>query len=281
MSTVKNKKEIPNLQAALGKKEDMNHRMIVPTSDQGITKEKLERFMPKGTSIKVTEEILETIRNMENDTDLPQNLMEESLMSYMHLIGNRQGTGLDDLVKAVKFCQLQRFMNNSQAWEIVFPDKANERRLEGKGIDQFASMYNTRSVLVTAINKQMLVPFKLQYSAHGDEAMNITMNLARGIAVDGKPVSHMVQHLCAKTIIDNTKIEEDQTIQLKVGLTDDAKESRDRMANQMAVTAEAIQQAVRNGANITDIQALNLSHDDGVDTTDDYEDADYIDSGDE
>jgi len=267
------KKKIPNISNALQRSGSKNNRVLAPDESQSITKEKLQRFLPKGTSIQVTDDILDTIHNMEKDTDLPQNLMEEEIMSYMHLVGRRQGTGLNDLIKAVKFCNLKRFMNQSDAWEIVFPKKANERREKGLGIDQFASMYNNRSVLVKEIDKQMIMPFSLQYNAYAHEAMNITMSMARGRTPatiddpDGREVSPMVMHLCAKEILINTKVEEDKTIQLKVGLTDEAQESRDRMSKQMAATATAIQEAIRNGANIEDVQALNLSHDDGLNGT--------------
>jgi len=273
------KKNIPDIGLAMARPGNRNSD-LVPEESQGITKEKLERFLPKGTSIRVTDDILDTLKNMENDIDLPQNLMEEQVMSYMHLVGKRQGTGIEDLIKAVKFCNLKRYMSNSKAWEIVFPEKANERRNAGKEIDQFASMYNTRSVLVAEIDKQMIMPFSLQYNAYAHEALNITMSMARGRTPDGDDVSPMVMHLCAKEILANTQVQEDKTIQLKVGLTDDAKESRDRMSSQMAVTALAIQEAVKNGANVTDVQALNLSHTDGMSDDDiDIEDADIEENG--
>ena len=281
------KVKIPKIAGALARSGSKDNRVVVPEQSQGITKEKLERFLPKGTSIKVTDDILDTLRNMEKDTDLPQNLMEEEVMSYMHLVGRRQGTGLEDLIKAVKFCNLKRFMSNAKAWEIVFPVKANERKAKGLDIDQFAAMYNTRSVLVKEIDKQMIMPFSLQYNAYAHEAMNITMSMARGrtpASEDhprGEKVSPMVMYLCAKEILANTKVEEDKTIQLKVGLTDEAKDSRDRIATQMAATALAIQQAIANGAKVEDVQALNLSHEDALSGSgdDEIEDAEYEDNG--
>ena len=265
-----NKKNIPNVGTALKASGSSNNRVVVPEHSQQITKEKLQSFLPKGTATQVTDDIIKIIHRMEEDTGLPQNLMEEEVMSYMHLIGGKQGTGIEDLIKAVKFCNLKRFMSNAKAWEIVFPEKANERRSKGLGIDQFVAMYNTRSVLVKEIDKQMIMAFNLQYNHLGHEALQITMAMARGRTLPdednptGREVSPMVMHLCAKEIILNTKMEPDTTIQLKVGLSDEAKDSRDRMSNQMAATALAIQQAVANGANITDVQALNLSHEDGL-----------------
>ncbi len=259
-----NKKNMPNVAAAISSGGSSNNRVAVPEHSQQITKEKLQGFLPKGTATQVTDDIIKIIHRMEEDTGLPQNLMEEEVMSYMHLIGGRQGTGIEDLIKAVKFCNLKRFMSNEKAWEIVFPEKANERRQKGLGMDQFVAMYNTRSKLVKEIDKQMIMAFNLQYNHLGHEALQITMAMARGRTVDGEKVSPMVMHLCAKEIIANTKMEPDTTIQLKVGLSDEAKDSRDRMSNQMAATALAIQQAVANGANITDVQALNLSHDDDI-----------------
>jgi hypothetical protein len=241
----------------IDRKSDDDFR-LVPSEPQGITAEKLKKFLPKGVATQVTEEILQKIREMEDSTDLPQNLLEEDLMSYMHLIGNRQGVGLNDLINAVKFCNLKRFMGIGKAWSIVFPKKANERMERGLTIDNFASMYN-KTVLVVEIDKQMIMPFGLQYSAHGHKAMSILSNMMMGNSPTGGKVSPMVIYLCAKEILERTVSKETQEIELKIGKTDSAREQDDRTFNTLAQIAKQQQELISRGGNISDIQRLNLT----------------------
>ena len=57
-----------------------------PSESQNITVEKLKKFMPKGTSSKVTEDIVKIIHNIENDTGVSQEYAEEQVMSCMGLL---------------------------------------------------------------------------------------------------------------------------------------------------------------------------------------------------
>ena len=110
---------------------EADRRMDPPTS-QVITKEKLERLLPKYTRKEITDELLEHIATMGETTNLSQKLLEEDLMSYTHLI-NHQIT-MKTLVDAVKFCNLKRHHTVAKAWEIVFPELAQNRfKQSGKG----------------------------------------------------------------------------------------------------------------------------------------------------
>ena len=91
---------------------------MVPFQEQHITKEKLKALLPRKTTIAVTDEIMKLIHNMEEDTGLPQEMMEEDLMSYTHLLSGTTN-GMKDLVNAIKFCNLKRNYENKVAWSIV------------------------------------------------------------------------------------------------------------------------------------------------------------------
>ena len=129
---------------------------VVPSESQNITREKLKKFLPKGSSVQVTDEIVDMINNMERDTGLPQTLLEEDVMSYMHMVGKVGGVGINELVNAVKYCNLKRNRSNKEAWAIVFPRKYDELTAAGKPVDNFVSMYNS-SKLVVAIDKDQRV----------------------------------------------------------------------------------------------------------------------------
>ena len=103
--------------------EKIEPGFVAPESGQFITAERLKQMIPKGCATAVTEDILKIINSMENDTGLPQEYMEEKLMSNMHLLKGRQGVGIEKLINALKFCNLKQNMTNEKAWSIVFPKK--------------------------------------------------------------------------------------------------------------------------------------------------------------
>ena len=150
-----------------------------PSDSQNITVEKLKKFMPKGTSSKVTEDIVKIIRNIENDTGVSQEYAEEQVMSCMGLLG-KQGVTLEKLVNAVKFCCLKRHYDNKKSWAIVFPKKYDELVANGKYIDSHVSEYNS-TYCVVEVDKMMMVPFYLQYNHLKHEALMTQAKLMRGI----------------------------------------------------------------------------------------------------
>lgn len=229
---------------------------IVPTESQNITREKLKKFLPKGSSVQVTDEILQTIMDMENSTGLPQNLLEEDLMSYMHLVGKVGGVGLNELVNAIKYCNLKRNRSNKDSWAIVFPGKYDELRAAGKPIDSFVSMYNS-SKLVVAIDKEMLVPAYIQYSAYHHAAIQVQYNLMKGTDSNGNEAGAMVQHLAAKELALLTKMPEDKTIELKVGLSDAALASQQEMNNTLSALVANQSRMFAQGMSPADIQKVH------------------------
>ncbi len=107
------------------------------SNSQGITVDKLKSFLPKGTSFEVTQAIVDKINNTGNETGLMQEVFEEKILSYMHLL-NGKGRSLEKLVNALKYCSLKLIqgITNERAWAIVFPDKydklISERRFVGR-----------------------------------------------------------------------------------------------------------------------------------------------------
>lgn len=215
---------------------------------QNITREKLKKFLPKGSSAQVTDEILEMISKMEEDTGLPQNSLEEDVMSYLHLVGKVGGVGIYELVNAIKYCNLKRNRTNKEAWAIVFPRKYDELVAADKAVDNFVSMYNS-SKLVVAIDKEMLIPTYIQYSSYHHAAIKKQFQLMQGDDGHGGNVSAMVMHLAAKELATITKMPEEKSIELKIGMSDAAMAQQQEMndalaqlvANQSRMFAEGMQ----------------------------------------
>lgn len=230
---------------------------VVPKDSQNITREKLKKFLPKGSSTQVTDEVLEAINNMERDTGLPQNLLEEDVMSYMHLVGKIGGVGIGELVNAVKYCNLKRNRSNKEAWAIVFPKKYDELTEAGKPVDSFVSMYNG-SKLVVAIDKEMIIPVYVQYSAYRHAAIKKQYQLMNGDDGHGGNVSPMVMHLASKELYAMTKMPEDnKTIELKVGMSDAAMAQQQEMNDALASLVANQARMFASGMSAADVQKVH------------------------
>jgi len=181
--------------------DDFRH---VPAESQRVTRERIMSFLPKGTAAKVTDDMVDMINNLENDTGLPQNLMEEDVMSYLHLVGSIKGVNVLDLINAVKYCNLKRNMTNNMAWSIVFPAKMEELLSGKRDASSFVSMYN-QSKLVVAIDKMMIIPTHIMYQGYFHQAVKKQFELMNGISAGDGRVSPMVEHLAAKELALLTK----------------------------------------------------------------------------
>jgi len=246
----------------LNKPHKDNSRMI-PLTLQGITVAKLKALLPRRTNVAVTEEIVATINRMEEDTGLPQELLEEDLMSYMHLIGNNRGTGMKDLVNAIKFCNLKRNYTNKEAWAIVFPQKYDRLVEANMAIDNHVSMYN-KSKLVIAIDTEMLMPVSLQYSGHFHAAVQELYKIGvlgeGGLDAKGNKmtVTPMVKVQALKELVTTTKPLEEQKLSITTTPSDEALSMQQTMSDQVAELV-AIQKAkMAAGADIIDAQVIGI-----------------------
>lgn len=226
---------------------------------QNITVEKLKKFMPKGTASKVTEEIVEFINNIENDTGLNQEYAEERVMSCMHLLG-KQGVTLEKLVNAVKYCTLKRYHDNKKAWAITFPKEYDALVKRNGFIDSHVSEYN-KTYLVVEIDKMMLIPFHLQYDKLKHEALQVQANLMRGIgANEDDRVTPHIQHLASKAIMDMLKSPEENSIELKIGASDAMVAVQQELQDTLSEIVANQRRAFQNGMNVAELQRIHMKN---------------------
>lgn len=230
---------------------------MIPKESQSITREKLKRFLPKGSSVQVTDEVLDMINNMERDTGLPQDLMEQNLMSYMHLIGKIKSISINELANAMKYCTLKRNMTNKEAWAIIFPKKYDELVASNRQVDSHVSMYNS-SKIVVEIDKQMIIPVYIQHNAYHHAAIKKQYDLMNGIDGEGGQVSAMVMHLAAKELALITKMPEDKTIELKIGMSDAAMAQQQEMNDNIAALVANQAAAFRRGDKTEELQRIHV-----------------------
>jgi len=245
-------------------KPDSRARKMVPKTSQNITKERLEEMLPRGSKHNVTDTILDLIANMENDTGLPQDMMEEEVLSYMFILKKVDRAKLSELINAVKYCNLKRNYSNEKSWSIVFPDKYARLKENGMQIDNHVSMYN-KSALVQEIDKEMLIPFHLQYAPYAHAAVKKQYDLMNGrssTTAEGEPmtVTPMVQHLAAKTLFEMTSMPETAKIDLTVSKSEEELSIQQQMNDQLAQLVKQQKQRLESGESIEDVQVIEVDY---------------------
>jgi len=240
-----------------------NASRMVPQERQCITIDKIKGLLPKNTNVAVTAEVVHLINHMEDDTGLPQELMEEDLMSYMHILGGMKGVGIKDLVNAIKFCNLKRNYDNKEAWSIVFPDKYHRLTEANKQVDNHVSMYNA-SKLVVAIDREMLIPVSLTYAPYFHSATKELYKIGvlglGGKNTDGKEmtVTPMVRVQALKELTTITKPPEEQKLSISVNPGEAAISMQQEMNDQLAAIVAHQRDRLIAGEDIIDVQQIGL-----------------------
>ena len=227
------------------------------SNEQTIDKDKLKRLLPKGSHHKVTDEIIDLIGSMEKDSGLLQEYMEDSLLTHLPVLREVK-VSLPEYVNAIKFCNLKKNMDNQKAWEIVFPHKYAKLVQEGRWNTSHVSMYNG-SPLVTKIDAQMMLAVHIQYAPLFHQMLMKQVELASGWDAHGRECSPTVQHLAASKIIDVTMAPVAQEIDLKIGQSDEAKDSNAKMFTEMERIARNQKALLEAGHSIEEVQRLNLT----------------------
>lgn len=187
------------------------------SNPQGITVEKLKSFLPKGTSFEVTQAIVDKINNTGNETGLMQEVFEEKVLSYLHLL-NGKGRSLEKLVNALKYCSLKLIagMTNEKAWAIVFPDKYDKLVAERRFVGSHVSSYNG-SDMVVEIDKLLMIPVAVEYAPMFHFGVKKLYDLANGIGARATDkVSATVQMMAATELVKITKMPEVAKVEVDV-----------------------------------------------------------------
>jgi len=247
-------------------KAHKDNSRAVPENHQYVTVDKIKKLLPKNTNIAVTEEVVALVNSMEEDTGLPQEMLEEDLMSYMHLLGGTRGVGVRDLVNAIKFCNLKRNYDNKEAWAITFPDRY-DRLVEGnKQVDNHVSMYNS-SKLVVAVDKEMLIPIHLMYASHFHKATNELYKIGvlgkGGKNAEGKEmtVTPMVRVQALKELTNITKPPEEQKLSISVNPGEAAMSAQEEMNLQLKAIVSHQKKQIDSGMDVIDAQVIGINFD--------------------
>jgi len=234
----------------------------IPAEGQTVTVERLKEFLPKSSRANISEEVVRLVNEMGESTDLPQNLLEEDLFGYLHLVTKIQGTSVTDVINAVKFCNLKRNYNNKKAWSIVFPVRYTKLVDSNKQVDNHVSMYNN-SALVRAIDKEMQIPAHLMYSPYFHFGVKKLFELANGKSApnaDGEAmtVSPLVQMNAAKELVTITAQPIEAKIDIKLEQSDAMVAAQLDMNSQLSQLVQAQAKRFRAGEDTADIQRVHV-----------------------
>ena len=227
-------------------------------NSQLLTVEKLKKMMPKGSSFKITEETLGFINNAHKD-GIDQDLFEEQLISYTHLLG--PGINLEKLMNAIKFVTLISLprMGQAKAYSIVFPAKAAEVEARGQIVASFASMYaNTKAV--NEVQKLQVFGAHITHRPLFNQGIQKLVDLSNGIGAGADDfVSPTVQMNSTIAYMDIIKPPEESTLNVNMGMTDADKTITQGLTEQLAAMADIQMKRLAGGEDIGTVQKLGLN----------------------
>ena len=231
--------------------------------DEGkLTPEKLRAMLPKNSRVKTDQSTVDLINKMIDESACHKGLMEERLMSHLHLIG--PGVGFTQLLNGIKFVTLSTTpgMTQSKAYVLVFPDKAQEILERGGDISSFASQYAATKVPTTIMQDIQIGP-SITYAPLRHQIVQKYIELMNGKAADG-PCSPTVQLNAAIALMDYIKVPEEMTINLNANMADEAKAVTQNLADQIENMASLMAKRMANGESLRDIQKIGIVVDSGV-----------------
>lgn len=248
---------------------DMNKEMrVLPEAqdpedlllDEGtITAEKLRMFLPKGSRVKVDQATVELINKLIDESACHKGLMEERLMSHLHLMG--PGVGFKQVLNGVQFVTLSTTpgMTQAKAYAMVFPDKAQEILERGGDVSSFASQYAGTKVPTTIMQDVQIGP-SITYAPLRHQCVQKLLSLINGKASDG-PASATVQLNATIALMDYIKIPEAMTINMNHSVADEAKAIQQNLADQIENMANIMAKNYKNGTDIRVVQRIGIVQD--------------------
>lgn len=181
------------------------------------TLEQVKDIVPKSKRNLITNEIIEMLnKELENQDTIEE--FKENFITYSKVLNGDSKYKIKDYINAVKFVTL-RMLNHTiyDSWKYTFPDRYKRLLDLGKSeqeIRPYSSMYS-KNELVIQILKQTNVPIHVLNAPLHQEAINISMDIARNPNI--APIARVQ---AARTVLEYTKQPEVQAIQLDVGIKD-------------------------------------------------------------
>lgn len=226
-----------------------------------------EQLGKKGS--KLTQDLVDELNMLEADCDYGETFTEYYVRYFNVLEKSNQWT-TPKYMNALKFFSLVE-SNHSlvDAYIKTFPERlvARHARNENKKhMGGEASRYNA-SELVNEIRKVARIPVELTNYHTFQEAIRRSVEL-----MNDPEVSPAVQQKAAETLIRELKPKEDSTINIKVGMSDEAKSQQAKLVDHIGTIALQQQKMLAAGMDIAKIQRLNIQISSAIDVEEAGED---------
>lgn len=221
-----------------------------------ITQEKLKFLLPKNSRVKVNQDTVDLINRLLDESACHKGLMEERLLSHLHLMG--PGIGFKQVLNGVQFVTLSTTpgMNQSKAYMLTFPDKAQEILERGGDISSFSSQYASTKVPTTIMQDIQIGP-SITYAPLRHQIVEKYIQLMNGKAAEG-PASATVQLNASIALMEYIKIPEEMVINMNHNVANEAKEIQQNLADQIENMAALMVKRTMAGENIRDVQRLGI-----------------------
>lgn len=217
----------------------------------------------------ITKDTVEEINKLIEDAEYGEEFLDQYI-SYFNIIdGNKEWT-TPKYMNAMKFfCLVESGNKLIDAYVKVFPDRLQARYDRGEGkkdISGEASRYNA-SKLVNEIRKVSSVPIQLIHRHLLHESIMVQAKI-----MHDSNISPMVRQKAAEALMKELKPTDDTNVNIKIGMSDEAKSQQAQLVDHIGKIALQQQQMLAAGLNIADIQKLNIQISNTIDVEEVYED---------
>ena len=218
-----------------------------------LTYEEFKNALHKEKRNLLTEEIFNTIKQIDNDPDFD---LRNELLTYTNVLmtGKYKVT---DYARACKYVALKNAgFTNKNAYARVFPERVNRWIEEGKDrdfIDKRVNKYNN-SKLVVEITKKALIPTKILNQDKVQKALNVLDDLMMNAK------SEMVRFKSAEALVRELKIEDDNKLELDITVKKDESlvQLEEKLAEFSAMQLEAIKNKQVNVKQIAEMDIITV-----------------------
>lgn len=182
-----------------------------------ITVDEFKKVLPKNAKDSVSQELIDKINLMLNDTELSQNY-RDNLLGFTSVMADGKYK-LDDYLNAVKYVSYKLLGDsNVTAYVKTFPDRYNKLVSEGKDsktISSYVSAYNSNK-LVSGIYEQSMIPTWLMNAENFQKAINVQVDLM----LNAK--SEKVRSDAADSVLTHLKRPEATKVELSIGVKENS-----------------------------------------------------------
>ena len=246
------------------KEKEEKPRLVM---NKALTEEEIVKALPKGFGKRLSKELIAKIQTMGDAVGVDNSSMWTSFRESVHIMKEHRST-VKAYIDAVKFAAAAMYMNKTEAWKVVFPERYKrvtaliEKKKE-EGVTPLPTYKNYANAyasgdLVKAVMMRAMVPIYLDYANVQHEQVNNLRNLSFGISKNGAKVPGMAQVTAAIKLIELTKVPEELRITHTHELGEEAKSVSALLQEQLSKNADMQLAQLQSGMSIEEVQKLGV-----------------------